>query len=441
MLYKRFSNFVKKKNLVTSNEKVLLAVSGGMDSMTMMYLFKQMGIACEVAHCNFQLRGNDSDSDELLVRNIADSYGFPVFVTRFETLEYAEDKKLSIQMAARELRYTWFKKLAAAHQISKIAIAHNLDDSLETFFINLGRGCGINGLTGIQVENNTIIRPLLFASRFEIEEFVNENNITFREDSSNASDKYLRNKIRHHFIPLATQLFPNFKETLTNNIERLTDVQKIYNASIVDMISNISKSINDDIFINIEQLLQTPAPQTILFEIIKKYGFVTSELGDIMNSISSISGKYFLSTTHKLVRDRECFIISPLKVIQQERFYIEQDTSILSPVYLRVNSFINDDSFRLEKKLQVALFDADKLEFPLWIRKWQMGDYFVPLGMTGMKKLSDFFIDQKMSIHEKENVWLLLSGNQIIWVIGKRIDNRFKISETTQKITRIELID
>lgn len=435
----KFKELIDHQEL--KDKKFLLAVSGGIDSMVMMYLFNSYNTSCSIAHCNFQLRGDESDADETFVREQASKLYYKIFVSRFETKEYAEENHLSIQMAARELRYNWFNKLLKAHQFDYLAVAHNSDDAMETFFINLGRGSGIGGLTGIRPVTGTIIRPLVFTSRSEIEAYATEKQIPHREDSSNASDKYMRNYIRHKIIPAFKEIFPHFRETMAQNLNRLADASFLYSQALQGELANLVHQNNNLIYIDISKLLQTQVPKTILYEILKDYGFSSAMVDDIFHVANAIPGKYFCSATHKLVKDRDYYILSRLETDTQNRFYIEEGTtSIEHPINLRFEELAKAPDFIIEKDSSVALLDFDKIEYPLMLRKWQTGDYFVPLGMTDMKKISDFFIDNKLSVIEKEETWLLTSGNQIVWIVGKRIDNRFKITENTTKLLRISLL-
>lgn len=420
---------------IEPNQKILLAVSGGIDSMVMMHLFYRLKISCSVAHCNFQLRGQESDDDEAFVRQQASNLYYKIFVSRFETKDYALENHLSIQMAARELRYTWFQKLAQVHQFDFIAVAHNRDDSLETFFINLGRGSGIAGLTGIRPVTCNIIRPLLFATRAEIEAFSKENNISFREDSSNTSDKYLRNYIRHNIIPGFEEVFPRFRESMAQNLEKLNDAYLLYQNQLQFVISEVVRNEGELSYIDIPKLLKTMTPKTILFEILKNYGFSSATVEEIFLVVNATPGKQFKSSSHKVIKDRDCYIISKINQESTDRIYIEEGTSELhQPISLTFEILDKAIEFRIEKNPFMAYLDYDKLEFPLLLRKWHPGDYFMPLGMTGLKKLSDFFIDQKLSLIEKENIWLLTSGEHIAWIVGKRIDDRFKVMENSTRI-------
>jgi tRNA(Ile)-lysidine synthase len=442
MFFEQFKNFIQQQNLLSSGDKILLTVSGGIDSMVMMSLFSKFGSHCIVAHCNFGLRGDESDNDEKFVNEHANLLGFPFISKRFDTEFYAETNKLSIQMAARELRYEWFRQLAKTHQCKVIAIAHNRDDMLETFFINLGRGTGIKGLTGIQPKNDEIIRPLLFASRVDIEEYSRENNVPFREDSSNSSDKYQRNFIRHQVIPTIEKVFPKFRETLTGNISKFNDTADLYQYALAQIIPQVITKKNSLVYINIAGVLATPSPKTILYEILAGFNFTPLTSEEIYNCRYAEPGKQFFSNTHKLVKDREHFIIERMEESQLNKFYIEQDVmEIKEPLHLEISVYDRTDDFAIIKDNTFAQLDFEKLSFPLILRKWNTGDYFYPLGMTGIKKLSDFFVDLKLSVIDKEKVWILASGSEIVWIVGKRIDNRFKITPETRKILELKVME
>jgi tRNA(Ile)-lysidine synthase len=435
--FERFQQNIQALGLTEPGKKVLLAISGGIDSIVMMHLFHRAKFNCSIAHCNFQLRDKESDGDETFIREQCANLSFQVFVSRFETREYAAENHLSIQMAARQLRYAWFDNLAKAHQFDFIAVAHNRDDSLETFFINLGRGTGIGGLTGIPPISGNIVRPLMFASRSHIEQYAAENNISHREDSSNASDKYLRNYIRHKIIPAFEEVFPHFRESQSQNLEKLNDANLLYQHAIHLLQTNIVREENHFVYIDIPLLLQSPAPQTLLFEILRRYSFSSASIDEIFQIAQAIPGKQFCSSTHKLIKDRDCYIISKLEHEHQTKYYIEEHTpTIHTPIHLTFEKQIRE-GFTIEKDPAIAQLDYEKLAFPLILRKWQAGDYFVPLGMKGMKKLSDFFIDLKISVIEKEHTWLLTSADQIVWIVGKRIDDRFKIMDTTENVLKI----
>ena len=433
--------FVNKNKLFHSSNKLVLAVSGGIDSVCMAHLIKKLGLDAAIAHCNFGLRGEESDNEELFVKQLAQDLSYPFHSIQFKTNEYAEIEGLSIQVAARNLRYNWFENLRKKLAFDFIAIAHNADDSIETFFINLMRGSGIHGLTGIRPKNELIVRPLLFASRQQIEMYCKQNNISFRNDSSNESDKYLRNKIRHTIIPSINEINPSFHATMGENLSRLSETEQLYNYAINNFIKQIIEvQLDGNIHISITDLDALPTPQTILFELLKKYNFSPSTCYEIYENRNGMSGQVYYSKTKRIIKDRELFIITDIEITKDSKTYIEANTAEIDfPVRLKFNT-INGQGYEIINNNNIAAFDIDKLNYPLIIRKWHNGDYFKPLGLNGMKKLSDFFIDKKHSIAEKENTWLLVSANEIVWIIGQRIDDRFKITTDTQKVLEIEFI-
>ncbi len=432
----RFIQFIKNQQLFEPDTEILLTVSGGIDSVFMLHLFYECNFDFSIAHCNFKLRGDESDKDEQFVKQLAERYACAFYIKSFDTETYAEENNLSIQMAARELRYDWFEEIREKNNYDYIAIAHNLDDLIETFFINLIRGTGLKGLTGIKSKTNKIIRPILFAQRNEIIEYCSKKNISYREDSSNISTKYLRNKIRHEVIPLFKEINPSITETIIQNTIRFAHAEKIYS----DTINQIKKIFvfkdADDYYINIQKLLEKgELKKTILFEILTEFNFSNKIIDDIVLSLDGTSGKKFFSSTHRLLRDREFLIVSPIKDKKENLYYIDEGSKeIKHPIHLKFSVVDNNDSFEITKDKLIAYIDYDKVEFPLLLRKWHKGDYFQPFGLPHFKKLSDFFVDNKFSINEKENTWILASGEKIIWVIGYRIDDRFKIISNTKKI-------
>ncbi len=436
-----FQKYVNDSKLFTDGQKVLLAVSGGADSVCMTHLLHKAKINIAIAHCNFQLRGDESDNEEQFVKELALQLNIPFHVMHFDTKGYAELQKLSIQIAARELRYNWFENLRRQLDFDSIAIAHNADDAAETFFINLFRGTGIQGITGIRSKVGNIIRPLLFAHKQQIEEFCTQNNFEFRTDSSNNSDKYLRNRIRHKLFPMLSELAPNFEITMHENLSKFADAENIYNYAL-SILKNVivENDINGDCYINIEKLLETPAPSTIFFEIIKNYGFSPKTANEIFQNISGISGQFYYSTNFRLIKDREKFIINKIENKNVEHiYYIDPDSYNIINLPISISfEFIEDEAIEIIKDKNLAFLDAEKLTFPLILRKWKQGDYFQPLGMKGIKKLSDFFVDIKLSIPDKENCWLITSADQVVWIVGLRIDDRFKITSSTKRILKIE---
>lgn len=434
----RFQEYINQNKICTSTDRVLVGVSGGIDSVCLLYLFKQAGYKIGIAHCNFQLRGEESDQDELFVQNIANEYNIPFYKTRFNTSEIAQSEGISIQMAARDLRYEWFEETRLKFGYDSIAIAHNKNDIIETFLNNLSRGTGIKGLTGIKEKSGRIIRPLLFANRNKIEDFITKNKIEYREDSSNKSTKYSRNLIRHEIIPLFEKINPKFQDTIVENISRLKEVESIYLNEIERKKADLISKKDDILLIDIEKLKEIEQKSSFLHEFISPLGFSQTQIEDIIDCINSTPGKQFFSLTHRLIRDRNYLIINEISAVKDKSYLIDANTiKIDNPIQLDFTEIEKDHTFSLIKNENIGLFDLDLIDFPLTLRKWKKGDYFMPLGMKNLKKISDFFIDQKLSIIDKENTWILESNNKVIWIIGYRIDERFKITNHTKNILKI----
>lgn len=439
-MQEKIIQFINENNLCTKSNKILLGVSGGIDSICMFHLFRQLEFKISIAHCNFQLRGEESNKDEIFVKQLANNYNIPFYSTKFDTTRVAQENSISIQMAARDLRYEWFSELLNTYEYDYIAIAHNKDDVIETFLINLSRGSGIKGLSGIKSKYSNVIRPLLFASRKNIEQYIIENNFDYREDSSNSSKKYSRNLIRHEIIPAFEKINPSFRETMIQNIERLNQTEKIYNSSISNNLKDATKLTNIGLIINISKLKQLQPIITYLHELLYPFGFTKTQIQDISNSLDGISGKKFLTETHRLIKDRNELIIEEIKANSSTKYYINSINDKLNhPIKIDLNQFDIDDNFSISKEPNIALFDSNLIDFPLTLRKWQKGDYFAPLGMENLKKVSDFFIDNKLSISEKENTWILESVGKIIWIVGKRIDNRYKITSKTKEVLKLTI--
>nr|WP_282189193.1 tRNA lysidine(34) synthetase TilS [Maribellus sp. YY47] len=412
----------------------MLAVSGGIDSMVLLHLFEKSELEYGVAHCNFQLRGDESDGDERFVREYVQMHGIPSFFETFDTTEYARVSGISIEMAARELRYAFFERIRCEHHYNWIATAHHQDDLIETFFLNLSRKTGIKGLTGIKDKAGFLIRPLLFAGREEIEQYAAQNYLEYREDSTNSEVVYQRNFLRHKILPLFSELNPAFKKNLLASIDNLRDAEQVYTSVLNRNKEQVVEDENGEIRISIEKLRTTPFPQLLLLEALSLLHFNPSVIDEVFQSLDAEPGKQFFSPTHRLVKDREFLFVAPLKEQSEQLFYIEEsDIELFKPIQLSIEK-TGAAGFNIIKSPDVACIDLDTIQFPLLIRKWKQGDYFQPLGMKGMKKVSDFFIDQKIPLHEKENTWLLCSGKKIVWIMGRRLDDRFKVSPETQRI-------
>lgn len=436
-----FRNYIREHALFEPADQVLLAISGGIDSMVMADLFLKSGYHAAIAHCNFLLRGEESDGDESFVEAFCLEHGLKLHFERFETEKHARDRGISIQMAARHLRYSWFEEIRSSFEYRCIALAHNLDDVIETCFINLSRGTGIRGLTGIKPKTGKIIRPLLFATREEIIAYSNKHQVRFREDSSNKTVKYSRNRIRHHVIPEFLTINPSFRKNILETISNLNDVEQIYREAIERGKSEVIQNLQGKVLINISALKTFQPAATFLYEFIRPYHFPKQTVGDILACLDGTAGKQFFSPTHRLIKDREELIITELPEDERELFYIEEDVIHISqplPVSFTTTEVPEQLQFPCDNR--IAWIDLDLLDFPLIIRKWRQGDYFQPLGMKDIKKVSDFFVDNKFSIHDKENTWIMTSGNKIVWIMGHRIDERFKITDKSSRMLIVELL-
>jgi len=438
-LLQKVKDYIREKQLLNDNQKVIVGLSGGADSMALMHILLALGYDCIAAHCNFHLRGEESDRDELFTQTYCRENNISYTSTSFDTYKYMEEKSISLEMAARELRYNWFDKISHKLNSDQIAVAHHNDDSVETVIINMTRGCGIRGLTGIPPKNEKIVRPLLCLSRKEILEYLAFHKIPFVEDSTNQQDDYTRNKIRLNILPLLEEINPSVKQSIQHMIEYLSDVENIY----LKYISKAKTDIFEGGVIDIEKLGGYPEAKTILFEILHPYGFNSDIINQVFDSIDGIPGKIFLSKEYRLIKDRRKFILEKTDStktktsfqIDEGKYFTEQ------PLKLKTESLFNDEDFRLEKNKKILYADKSKITFPLQIRRWKQGDSFIPLGMKGKKKISDYFTDNKFNIIQKENTWLLCtSSDEIIWIIGERPDNRFKITGATTEILKIELI-
>jgi len=438
-MVEQFIKYIHEEKLFHSSQRILLAVSGGADSMLMLHLFTNAGFSVAVAHCNFGLRGSESDGDEQFVAEYCDKHNLAFYVKHFNTQDYALEKGISIEMAARDLRYWWFDGLLSKHGLDLLATAHHQDDVIETFLINLSRGSGIKGLSGIQPKSGKIIRPMLFTNRTEILEYCRRMKIDFRTDSSNIDTIYKRNLIRQQILPLLEQVNPAFRRNALKTIGNLHETGLLFQQRMSEIKAFVYSDDDQGAMIHIDKLLTLNPLRTILFELIREFGFQAEQIDDIIDSLTRESGRKFFSDEYRLVKDREYLLISPFKLKSEQVFYLEEDCGKINfPVHLSIEKLERTSDFRFSTHQNVADLDMEKLVFPLILRHWQEGEYFQPLGMTGMKKLSDFFVDEKYSIPDKENAWILASGNQPVWIVGKRLDDRFKITSKTKRILRIK---
>jgi len=433
----KFQNHLAVRFPFLEDKKLFLAVSGGLDSMVLLHLFQQLPFEIAVLHCNFQLRGLESFGDQDFIQKYCDENGISIFSTQFDTEAFAKDYKLSTQVAARELRYNWFYELLETENFDYILTAHHADDNLETFIINLTRGTGLDGLIGIPEQNDKIVRPLLPFSRAEILEYAKQNNILWREDSSNASNKYLRNKIRHDLVPILKEINPNFLNAFQKTQEYLQESQEMVEDASIMIYQQVAKEEGEDIHFDLNQLKKLPNYKSYLYQWLNEFGFVA--WNDIYDLAEGQSGKQVFSAGFRLLKNRDTLILSPISELEEnEVFEIgAEEKDVNFPLKLRLCQ-VDDITIDSNKAIFV---DAEKIRFPLILRKWKEGDVFHPFGMNGKsKKLSKLFKDEKLSLIEKEKIWILCSDNQIVWVIGIRQDERFKIENTTNEIIKIELL-
>ena len=444
-MLKRMIGYIGANGLISKGDKVLLAVSGGIDSVAMAELFHQAGLRFAIAHCNFGLREDESDEDEQFVSRLAQKYHVPFYCKSFPTTQDAHDRGVSIQMAARDLRYQWFEEVRSAEGFDSIAIGHHLDDQIETFFINLLRGTGVQGLHGILPKNGYVIRPLLFATRDEIGAFIRAHHLTYREDSSNSSRKYLRNRIRHEVIPLLKDIQPGFTTTMSENMTRIREAVAIYKQKVEEVRQQVVKKRERKILLPINLLDNLRPEITWLFELLSPYGFNEAVVADIAAALHQPGKKEFISDGWKAVKDRDEIILTrrvhrgATEPGKYTEYLIQKgDTLITIPVILLLEEVENKPETEIPTGREFASLDLDKLEFPLRLRRWKAGDSFVPFGMNMKKKLSDYFIDAKISTEAKQHAWILWSGNKIAWVVGQRPDNRFRVSSRTRAFLRIK---
>jgi tRNA(Ile)-lysidine synthase len=477
----RFQQYISDNYLFSSKDTLLLAVSGGIDSVVLCQLCKQAGYTFVIAHCNFKLRGAESERDAAFVQQLALRYNVPVHIKEFDTAAYAEESKLSIQEAARELRYNWFAELlsignrqspsdrviragaignsASGIHDSRLPIhdlksgttnhpqptvlltAHHLDDNIETMLMHFFRGTGIHGLRGMLPKQAHIVRPLLFARRQEIKQFATEHNLTWVEDSSNASDKYSRNYFRNQLIPLVQKIYPEVENNLANNLRRFADMEELYEQAVVQHKKKLLEQKGGEVHISVLKLKKAQPLNALIYEIIKMYGFSSAQIDEVIKLLDSESGRYVQSATHRIIKNRRWLIVAPAQSEQAQNLVIDEDESkVVFENGELVFEQLNGKNVQVINDSAIALIDKGELQFPLLLRKWKKGDYFYPLGLNKKKKLARFFIDQKLSLTDKEKVWVVESNKKIVWVVGLRIDDRFKLTEATKQVLKIKLI-
>lgn len=441
-MQQKVESFIQKYQLLRLDKAVIVGVSGGTDSVVLLHLLVALGYKCVIAHCNFHLRREESDRDEIFVRKLAQDYNISSYFIDFETIEYAKEHKISIEMAARDLRYTWFEKLRVELNAQAVAVAHHADDGIETLLLNLIRGTGIRGLKGISKRNKNIVRPLLFLSREEIEKYLNLYNLEHVEDSTNAGIDYKRNKIRNEILPLLEEINPSVRQTLYNNLQHFEGNLAIYEQAINNIEKKIVRKANDIIRMNISLILQQADVPTIMYELLYPYGFSPSVIEQITSQLRAESGKTFYSEFYILIKDRNELIISIKQDIAQNDIFITQhEKNIQIPVKMNIKRIKIDENFGISKNRYKIHVDAAKLNFPLCIRRWKEGDSFMPFGMLQHKKVSDFLINNKCSLIDKEHVYVLISDERIVWIIGWRMDNRYKVTNQTTEVYEFQVND
>ena len=452
-MLERFQAYINRYNLIAEGDKIILALSGGIDSMVLADLLLKAKVEFVAAHCNFHLRGEESNGDEKFVREFVEKNGIQYFVKHFDTEKHAIEQGVSIEMAARDLRYAWFEELRQQLGSDKIAVAHHADDQAETFFINLLRGAGLNGLKGMKPKNGVIIRPLLWASREQIRKYAVENQILWREDHTNAESVYLRNKIRNQVLPTFDELQPEARQGLYKSLEHLSAENELYRTLLKEKLAQIVERDGDVQRLPYSKIIKAEVPEPsvpepvegvegptysfqLLFEWLRQYGFNTDQCRFIYDSIGTGIGNQYCSPTHHVVIGRDDLQLSEIKAKTNDEILIQiGEEEVLSPIHLCFSKMEKTPDFVIDKSPEVAQLDFDKLKFPLTLRHWRHGDRFHPLGMKGSKLLSDFFVDQKFTEYQKQNVWLLVSADgDILWVVGYRLDDRFKITDDTKTV-------
>ncbi|MGV3541384.1 MAG: tRNA lysidine(34) synthetase TilS [Rufibacter sp.] len=431
-------HYIDSHQLASPTTKILAAVSGGLDSVVLADVLHRLKFPFAVLHCNFGLRGEESDADELFVRKLAKQYDAPFYSEQFQTEAFAQQEGISIQMAARTLRYTWFEQMRQQLGYDVIATAHHQSDALETVLLNLTRGTGLAGLHGILPKNGHLIRPLLSLSKDDLYDWLVSKRLAWREDSSNESRKYGRNLIRHEVIPVLKKLNPNLDETFAHTLERLQGAEAVFLASFQEIRAKTQREENGATYLSIAPLQESPSPVVLLHELLKPFHFSYSQTQEIAAAFGSESGKTFTSPTHLLVKDRAELVITGKAL---EKFgsvpLPENVTELQFGPYLAKIARKPAEGYKVPRSKDIAALDADLVKFPLKLRPWKQGDWFIPLGMNGKKKVSDLLIDKKVPANLKPDVWVLVSDASLTWVLGQQLDNRFKVTENTQEVLEI----
>ncbi|WP_299756826.1 tRNA lysidine(34) synthetase TilS [uncultured Pontibacter sp.] len=439
-MLQKVSGFIQSQGLCAPTDKILAAVSGGIDSAVLCEILHQLKYDFAVAHCNFGLRAEDAEADQLFVKKLAKKYDVPFFTENFATRAFAEQEKLSTQMAARTLRYQWFEQVRQQEGYQYIATAHHSNDLTETILLHLTKGTGIAGLHGIPAKNGHIIRPMLAVTKDDIYEYVTERKIIWREDSSNETTKYQRNKIRHEVIPVLKEINPSLEETMQHTAERVSHAESIVAAYIENLREQSVKEYENATYISLVPLQNVTGLPVVLHELLRPFNFSYSVVLELVEALEGISGKQFDSPSHTLVKDRDQLVITLRNLSSFGSILIQEgDTEVEAGNHTFSIKYIDADKYKLNTKPYVAALDADQLRFPLKLRSWQEGDWFVPLGMNGKKKISDLLIDKKVPANLKGQTLVLVSDQSIAWVVGQRLDNRFKVNEKTERVVEISL--
>jgi len=439
-MQQKVQTYIQKHQLLTHEGRVIVGVSGGADSVVLLHVLMSLGYKCLVAHCNFHLRMEESDRDELFVRSLANDFKLPYYQIDFDTIKYAVERKISIEMAARDLRYAWFYELLHEHDAQAIAVAHHADDSIETMLMNLIRGTGLKGLTGIQPRNHKVVRPLLCSTRMEIESYLVSKDLDHVEDSTNATIDYQRNKFRNEVLPLLSEINPSVRQTLYDSLGRFEGISAVYQQAIDQMKQEIVLNETELIKMDIACIKKQVHIPTIMFELLHPFGFSTSLIEQITEQLDGESGKIFYSDTNRLLKDRKYLLISIKEKNDKEEYPVtENDTVLEVPFQMKITKQVVNADFKVSKELNHVHVDASKLTFPLILRRWKDGDSFFPFGMKQRKKISDFFIDNKLSLLEKEHSWILESNNEIVWIVGQRLDDRFRVTKETREVIEFSI--
>ncbi|TPE43663.1 tRNA lysidine(34) synthetase TilS [Pontibacter mangrovi] len=439
-MLQKVSGFIQSHHLCQPESKILAAVSGGIDSVVLCEVLHQLKYDFAVAHCNFGLRAEDAEADQLFAKKLAKKYNVPFFTENFSTRAFAAQEKVSTQMAARTLRYEWFERVRQQEGYDYIATAHHSNDLTETILLHLTKGTGIAGLHGIPAKNGRIIRPMLAVTKDDIYEYVTERKLIWREDSSNETTKYQRNKIRHEVIPVLKEINPSLEETMQHTAERVSHAESIVAAYIENLREQSIKEAEGAVYVSLRPLQNATGLPLVLHELLRPFHFSYSVVLELAEALEGISGKQFDSPTHTLVKDRDQLVLTPRNLSSFGSILInEGDTAAeAGNLYFKIK-YVDADKYKLNTKPHVAALDADQLKFPLKLRSWQEGDWFVPLGMNGKKKVSDFLIDKKVPANLKRQTLVLVSDQSIAWVVNQRPDNRFKVTDKTERVVEISL--